>query len=298
VSRRQLVVLIGLCVAVVLLGGAAVAVARHGRSSASTATPATATGSTAVPSDSPLVSLAPVPVGVTTTLPRPQTTTTAPAVTLLTTTTTAAPSDAPTTLPALSTTSPPVAGNTVTADGAFLQAPASTQVRPLGSNGDCQALVDKGFSGTCGVVGSLAYLVERSLATNGWRAYVFSVDTQKNTATVVLQSLDDAGADYTQVKVVAADVVGDGSRLIGFGFHLAGNTQTLAVDMVDGTGAVVMHRDLAHGSAWMSVGSFDDWVLGSGDAAGGYTHTVIHYTGGAWRVVQRGPASSAPASQL
>ena len=206
----------------------------------------------------------------------------------------------PTTAAAPPTTAAPQP--VVGGSGAILTKPAASEVRT--SSGGCESLATPGpgWTVSCGAVTAkggteLVWLLERRSSGDGSRTYVLR-RTGPTSWTVVLSTLDPGGTRFSDVKVAVADVSGDGTQEIGFGFHVAGSGQILAVDLVEGPGMVAVHRDLPKGSARISTGQLNTWTPDTADPAA-VIKQIIRFTGGAWRITsstkEPGPA---PASQL
>jgi hypothetical protein len=223
------------------------------------------------------------------------TTTTAPPAT-----TTSVPPEATTTA-APATTAPPMP--VVTGQGAVLHEPATSETRVLAPGAGCDQLGDSGWTVTCGMVGAkggvLAWLVEtRETASGGTarRALVLRRGSGQQW-TVALRATDDSASQFSDVKVRAEDVSGDGASEIAFGFSRTGSSNVLSVDLVEGPGAVVVHRDLPKGVARVSSGQLDTWRRADSTHD---VHEVIQFRNGAWHVVASAvvPASDVPPSQL
>lgn len=265
-----------------------------------------ATSTTSVPTTAQpttLPTLAPVPGGSTTTTPAP----TVAAVTV-----TSKPAGAVSgaklqpatsyvvgpaaTAPATTTTTIPPG---LTAAGAILVPPAKPSTRKLATKDDCTPLLDPHADGGCGTVaakgGNLYWLVKKT-SGGGRRAQVYKAGSGQN-ITLVLQAVDTDGSTFGEVRAVAADVSGDGSADIAFGFHRAGAAQVLAVDVVEGPGAVTLHREWAKGAVDVAPAQLDGWGT---TASGAYAHEVVRMMSGSWRVVASAPAqpSEVPKSQL
>lgn len=212
------------------------------------------------------------------------TTTTQPTTTTTTTTT---------------TTQPP--RPVIDGRGAVLVAPSTATRREL-SEGRCETLAADGWGAECGLFrgkGSveLAWLVESRTVGDedtrtARRAYVFRRVSSGRYASV-LEATDEDGTRFADVNVRVVDVSGDGAAEAVFGFH---RPDVLAVDVVEGPGKVVVHRDARRGSARVSPGQLDVW-----EAAGSqFDHLTIRYTDNAWRIVANVKESpgQVPPSQL
>lgn len=225
--------------------------------------------------------------------------------TSMSTTTTTAPEPSTTTgAPTTSTALPPTTAApmpAVTGQGAVLQKVSEAKVLPAGAG--CEALADSGWTATCATVGAkgvvLAWLIEtRSLSGGGTarRALVVRRDTPTQWM-VVLRANDDTGSLYVGVKARAEDVSGDGASEIAFGFTRTGPSAVLSVDLVEGPGTVVVHRDLTRGSARVSSGQLDTWRRADSSR---FAHEVIQERNGAWYIVGSAvvPPNEVPPSQL
>jgi hypothetical protein len=196
--------------------------------------------------------------------------------------------------PSTTTTVPPLNGK-----GALLAPPpAGTPARAIDKAKGCNSAADSGWKIVdCGALRTtgtvLVWVVEQR--GSGLRALVLKeTATGSNQWAVVLQAFDDAGAAFTAIGVRAEDVSGDGEAELAFGFHR--RDKTLAVDLVQLTN-VVVHRDLAQGSARLAKGELGTW---SANADGTFDHTNIGFAGGAWRVVstERVARSAVPPSMV
>jgi hypothetical protein len=121
--------------------------------------------------------------------------------------------------------------------------------------------------------------------------------TTGNEWTVALHVRDDAGVRFRNVTARTVDLSGDGLGDIAFGFHLTAGDGVLSVDVVEGPGTVVVHRDLSRGAARVSTGQLDTWRRID---SGRFAHEVIQVRDGAWRIVAASnvPAGEVPPSQL
>jgi hypothetical protein len=191
----------------------------------------------------------------------------------------------------------------VTGQGAVLHPPASPETRVVPPGAGCEELGDNGWTVTCGTAGAkdgvLAWVIEtRSIAGGGTarRALVLRRASGQQW-TVVLRANDDSGSQFVGIKARVEDVSGDGASEIAFGFTRTGLSAVLAVDLVEGPGAVVVHRELPKGSARVSSGQLDTWRRVDSTR---YVHEVTQHRDGAWRIVGSAvvSASDVPPSQL
>src|SRR5439155_7525041 len=147
--------------------------------------------------------------------------------------------------------------------------------------------------------GDLVWMIEAGASGTGLRAAVWA-HASGSTWREVLAAADDDGSRFAHIKARVADLSGDGADEIAFGFGIVGTQHLLQVDVVDGTTAVVAHRDLPQGSARVATGQLDGWASRTGASGSQWVHEVIQYRAGAWRLtsstVVRG--SSVPPSQL
>jgi hypothetical protein len=188
----------------------------------------------------------------------------------------------------------------VTGDGAVLRPPQTPDLRSMTGN-DCRTLADEDWTAACGTFtakdASLVWLIESMTTTSGRTARRALVLRRSagSTWSVVLQFHDDAGVRFSSINARVADLSGDGKDEVAFGFH-AGDT-SLSVDVVEGPGSVVVHRDLSRGVARVSSGQLDTWRRV--DPAR-HAHETIQFRDGAWRIVASsvGPSSEVPPSQL
>lgn len=167
-------------------------------------------------------------------------------------------------------------------EGAVLtRPPDTTATRPVDKAKGCHSANDPGWRiEECGALRSggtvLLWLVEKRGA--GTRTLVLREQTAGRWA-VVLAAKDDSGSAFSSVGVRGEDVSGDGQPELVFGFHRRGGQRVLAVDVVDASPAVVVHRELAQGTARVAKGRLDTWAA----AGDGFDHVVIRFSDGAWR---------------
>lgn len=167
-------------------------------------------------------------------------------------------------------------------DGAVLKRPSdTTTTRPVDKAKGCNSANDPGWViEECGALRSggtvLLWLVESR--GGGTRTLVLREQTAGRWA-VVLAANDDSGSSFSSVGVRGEDVSGDGHPELVFGFHRRGGDRVLAVDVVDASPAVVVHRELPNGTARTAKGRLDTWAA----AGEGFDHVVIRYSEGAWR---------------
>jgi hypothetical protein len=200
-------------------------------------------------------------------------------------------------------------GPVVSGEGAVLAKPPVAETRT--SSSGCGSLNDPGWSSNCGIVqardADLAWILETKSVIGGGtarRAYVFRRQSGSSW-TLALAAKDDDGTTYADMRLRSADVSGDGSPDIVFGFRVQGTGQILMVDVVEGPGEVVVHRELSKGSVRVSSGQLDDWSanLGPDDPSccpSSYTHGEVRKVSGAWRLVRQTsvPPDDVPPSQL
>ena len=234
------------------------------------------------------------------------TTTSSSSTSTSTTTSTTPPSTTtPATTAAPSTTATPttVVLPVVTGQGATLRPPATAETRAIPPGGGCEALGDAGWTVTCGTASAkgsvLVWVVETMPTADGAtarRALVFRRVTAQQWS-LVLRAGDETGDQLASIRARVEDLSGDGPAEIAFGFTRVGASAVLAVDVVEGPGNVVVHRELPRGVARVSSGQLDTWRRTDTTH---YSHEVIQFRSGAWRIVASAtvPASDVPPSQL
>jgi hypothetical protein len=222
-----------------------------------------------------------------------------------TTSSTTPSSTTPVTTAPPSTTAPPttVVLPVVTGQGAVLHAPTTAETRVVPPGAGCEALGDAGWTVTCGTAvargGVLAWVVETMATGDGAtarRAMVFRRGTGQQWS-LVLRAGDETGKQFAAVRARVEDLSGDGAAEIAFGFTRVGASGVLALDVVEGPGNVVVHRELPKGVARVSSGQLDTWRRTDSTH---YAHEVIQFRDGAWRIVASTtvPAGDVPPSQL
>jgi hypothetical protein len=242
-----------------------------------------------------------VDAGSTTSSPTSSTSTTTTTTTVLVTTTVAA----ATTLTTSAGGTPPTtrAQPVVTGENAILRRPGTPEVRAAAPNASCHALADPGWTSTCtqyGVGGETLVALTETRELNetdtARRAYVFR-ETSSGQWQVQLRALDDGGNRFSAIGF-RIELIKPPLLQVAFGFRNA-NNDSLAVDVVDLPGTVVVHRDLARGAARVAQGRLDLWrSLTPGGST--FAHEVVQYVNGAWRIVssENQPAAQVPASQI
>jgi hypothetical protein len=152
----------------------------------------------------------------------------------------------------------------------------------------CATLADPGWTADCGAAhakgGDLVWMIETGPGGAGLRAGVWA-HTSGATWREILAVADDDGARFSHIKARVADISGDGFEEIAFGFGVVGTQQLLLVDIVDGSKAVVAHRDLPHGTARVATGQLDGWAGRDTTSGPEWAHEVIRYQSAAWRIV-------------
>lgn len=241
------------------------------------------------------------------------TTTTSSTVAEETTTTVDLPTS---TTAAPTTTTPPTVATTTSTEapkpivdgrGAVLGTASPSGRREMTGN-DCRTLAASGSTAECGLFRGkgdvdLAWLVESrtvggdraGTTTTARRAYVLRKAADGKWAPV-LEARDDDGSRFSSVTARVDDVSGDGAAEATFGFRRRGAANTLSVDVVEGPGNVVVHRDAPGGSARVSGGQLDVWQS-AGDR---FDHLTIRFVDNAWRIVAnvKETAGQVPPSQF
>lgn len=193
----------------------------------------------------------------------------------------------------------PSSAPSLTSAGALLAAPANPgPARTIDKAKGCYSAADAGWNVTdCGALKTkglvLLWVVEGK--GPGLRALVLQEQTADQWS-VVLLAADDAGTAFSRIGVHGDDVSGDGQPDLAFGFHRRTVDKVLAVDVVEGPGAVTLHRDLPNGAVQTAPGQLDTWTA---DAAGA-RHDVVRFVSGAWRVMTSEAVApgSVPASAI
>jgi hypothetical protein len=197
---------------------------------------------------------------------------------------------------------PGVVGLALSGVGASLQPPTSPTDKPF--SGNCHTLIDPGFTGKCVIAvapsGTVAGVVEEETAVRGpgpagrsakysgpgvqerdlvWRrqggSWVLSLlHVFRNPGLPSLVWEDDIERDHDPKLVFVTP-----SNRSGFGAEL---------DLVEGSGAVVLYRFLGQGFADVpAAGGLVTYVPGWTEQNGpenAYDQTFIRYSSGAWRV--------------
>lgn len=222
------------------------------------------------------------------------TTTTSSTTSTSSPTTTAAGAGSTTTAPgttAPGTTAPHnVVGLVVSGAGNTLTAPASPTV--VAYNPNCHALVDPGFSGSCLTItapsGTIAAIVEQQRST--YQAGQPTPPSQERDLVYHRQGNNYAltmrrapVTNQSESRLYESDVNRDGDVKAVFVSPATNPQYANELDVVEGTGAVTLYRQLHGGFATIaSGGGLEAFVP---DASQGYDQTVIRYTSGAWRIV-------------
>ncbi|HEX4979063.1 MAG TPA: hypothetical protein VFV35_03260 [Acidimicrobiales bacterium] len=194
---------------------------------------------------------------------------------------------------------PPHAGVALTGDGALLVRPADAVGRTIDKAKGCHSAIDPGWKMVdCGALrradGVLLWTVQGK--GRALRAAVLRERTA-GTWVPVLSASDETGERWSKIGVHGADVSGDGTPDLVFGFHGRDQGRALGVDVVDGPGTVGLHLLLAGGAVRAEPGSLQGWsVLQDGSVE----HSTFRVLAGAWRVAssERVPAGSVPPSMV
>ncbi len=191
-------------------------------------------------------------------------------------------------------------GTAVTGAGAVLTRSTSGATRKVDKAEGCNSARADGWEiEECGALRTsgtvLLWLVETK--GKGSRALVLKEQTA-GTWLVVLSAADVDGRAFARIGVRGEDVSGDGQPELVFGFHRNDAAKTLAVDVVDASPVVVVHRDLAGGAVRLSKGEITTWSMA--ESEGGYDQITIRNVDGTWRagVAQRVARSAVPASSV
>lgn len=174
----------------------------------------------------------------------------------------------------------------LTSSGAVLTVPETAPPRSIDKAKGCHSAADPGWKIVeCGALrgdsGVLVWLVEGR--GKGLRALVLREQTA-NAWMIVAAALDDDGTRFTKIGVRGDDLSGDSRPELVFGFHRVGPGATLALDLVEGTGRVAVHRELPRGGALLAKGELTVWAA-LDDGTGAFERVAIRFAVGAWRAV-------------
>ena len=196
----------------------------------------------------------------------------------------------------------------VTGAGALLTLPSQPVTRPARRAPDAD-LVDEGWQGrtatAAGPSGSVAGVVEQRSVVRGHvveRDQVYRLQGGQWALALQLTQALAVDAGEAGARLRAVDLLGDGRPFLVFVFPESGSAagpNDRAVDVVDSTGAVVVHRELYFGAvARASGGGLETWSLVPGPSQV-FRHEVDRPEGGAWvaevsDLVTRGAVPAAP----
>ena len=177
---------------------------------------------------------------------------------------------------------------------AILRPPAAPVTRPLPAAQPCAGLADPGFTARCGSVrtgtAELVWIVQTRPAPRSTRMAVYRRAGPDSIA-LALQADDEAGLAFSEARVTSTDTSNDGHNEAVFRIQRYGADQVLSVEVVDGEGEVVVHRDYAQGSTRVTRGEIQGWAR-SADATV-LAGESLRFADGAWRVAW---ARTAPSS--
>jgi hypothetical protein len=275
--------------------GVCVVIGLAGCGSSSKTSAPSSTSSSSVPAPSTTAAATTAPTSTTTVAPTTTATTTAPT----TTATTVAPTTA--------STAPP----TTTLIGLALNGTGNTFTPPaapttVGYNSDCQTLIDPGFYGQCVIVtapsGTVAGIVEQQQRT--YQAGQPIVPGQErdlvyrevnNDWSLVLRRTPTASGEATS-QVYGSDILRDGDPKLVFVEPAPNSSYADELDVVEGSGAVTLYRQLNGGFATVPTGGgLQTYVP---DPVNGYDEATIGYSNGAWRITATSVVSQSQAQAL
>jgi len=207
-------------------------------------------------------------------------------------------------------------GPVVTAEGQVLRPGPHPVVAGAESVG-CKTLIRPGYSGDCGaaatVGGRTIWVTETKpvpgLASAANFAHVYTFSPDLNGWVEQLRANDPQARLWTNIRVAATDLTGDGDPELVFAFHYLGSGSDLGLDIVvndDGVPVVAAHPDDAvHGSVVLRDGKIDQYQAQfPGDAPNCcppfFLRRTIEYREGAFRVTSVGKVDpdQVPASSL
>ena len=207
---------------------------------------------------------------------------------------------------------PAVLGLALSGTGASLQPPTSPTDKPY--DPDCHALIDRGFRGECVVVaaptGTVAGVVEKEpnptprvhpgrgsgrlggavgsakkTSSGGQERDLVWLRQGQTWALALVRVFQNAGLSSL---VWADDIERDGDPKLVFVVRSAHSGFGTELDLVEGTGQVVLYRFLGDGFADVpAAGGLVTYVPGRSERNGppnAYDQTLIGYSSGSWRV--------------
>ena len=180
----------------------------------------------------------------------------------------------------------------VTGAGALLTPPSQPVTRPARRGPDAD-LIDEGWQGrtatAAGPSGSVAGVVEQRSVVRGHvleRDQVYRLGGGRWSLALQLTQALAVDAGEAGARVRAVDLLGDGRPFLVFVFPESGSAtgpNERAVDVVDSSGALAVHRELYFGGvARASGGGLETWSLVPATRRQLFRHEVDRPEGGAW----------------
>jgi hypothetical protein len=159
--------------------------------------------------------------------------------------------------------------------------------------GSCSALIDHGWSGTCGAIespsGRAAWVTEVD-TQGGARAFLWRISADGAHASLALQWSEGSAT----AKAVPVDL-GDGDIKVMFITRPVGNLHLMTIDVVEPDAVVVAHRDLAGGAVKTNppLGvPIETWGQAEeATSVGPFEYDRIGYYNGIWQVISSEPST-------
>jgi hypothetical protein len=204
-----------------------------------------------------------------------------------------------TSAPTVSTSGPvpssSAAGRILTGAGTTLTRPLQTTVRGYNPRAGCNLLVDPGWTGTvnCGQIAShqaTAVWVAENRQPDAWgetRLLLWTISNKGSQASLRLRA---AILGDSMVNGATVDF-GDGDQKVLFSTATVGMSGHRVFDLVEPDGTVVVHRDLAYAAARIGTSMIETWGEDTVANQAAFTHDVIRYVDGAWRIVSSEPST-------
>jgi hypothetical protein len=192
-------------------------------------------------------------------------------------------------------------------DGALLTEPTSPTVKPVPATSGCDALVDDGYFGSCRLLtapsGTIAFVSERPKGTTDAgevRVLVWRQGTDYSLALRWADQVDTRQEARPSLRTIDLAQDGDPKLVVVFyepGGGSTGNGAVQAIDVVEASGVVTLHRSLDHGVARQATGGgLETWSRVGASGSDRFRHEVIRYQSDAWRVdtAEEVPAEAVP----
>lgn len=211
---------------------------------------------------------------------------------------------------------PAVRGTALTASGAELTPPAGPAVVAASRTASCNALVEAGWSGSCGTVetagGRIHWVVQKrpvpDSATQALKVRLFVYRDSAGGWAPALEAVDAQGELWSDATVRHVDLTGDGKPEIVVGMRYHGSGSNLGLNVVEhrrgGTPNVLAHPDiLSHGAADVSTGRIDEYAAEYPNNEPNccpphFRHRVIRWDGTQYRAERVANVATPPAGDF